>query len=28
MVQELLNASVIHPSMGPYSSSIVTVLKK
>jgi hypothetical protein len=28
MVQELLNASVIHPSTSPYSSTIVTVLKK
>jgi hypothetical protein len=28
MVQELLNASVIHPSMSPYSSPVVMVLKK
>jgi hypothetical protein len=28
MVQELLNAGVIHPSMSPYSSSMVVVLKK
>jgi hypothetical protein len=28
MVQELLNAGVIHPSMSPYSSPIVMVLKK
>ena len=28
MVQELLNAGVIHPSMSPYSYPIVMVLKK
>jgi hypothetical protein len=28
MVQELLNASVILPSMSPYSSPVVMVLKK
>jgi hypothetical protein len=28
MVQELLNAGVIHPSMSPYSSHVVMVLKK
>ena len=28
MVQELLNESIIHPSTSPYSSTIVTVLKK
>jgi hypothetical protein len=28
MVQELLNAGVIHPSMSPYSSLVVMVLKK
>jgi hypothetical protein len=28
MVQELLNAGVIHPSMSPYSLPIVMVLKK
>jgi hypothetical protein len=28
MVQELLNAGVIHPSTSPYSSSVVMVLKK
>jgi hypothetical protein len=28
MVQELLNASVSHPSMSPYSSPMVMVLKK
>jgi hypothetical protein len=28
MVQELLNAGVIHPSMSPYSFLVVMVLKK
>jgi hypothetical protein len=28
MVQELLNAGVIHPSMSPYSSPVVMVLTK
>jgi hypothetical protein len=28
MVQELLNAGVIHPSMSPYSSLMVMVLNK
>jgi hypothetical protein len=28
MVQELFNASVIHPSTSPYSSHVVMVLKK
>jgi hypothetical protein len=28
MVQELLNAGVIHPSTSPYSSSVVMVMKK
>jgi hypothetical protein len=28
MVQQLLNASVIHPSTSPYSSLVVMVLKK
>jgi hypothetical protein len=28
MVQELLTAGVIHPSMSPYSSLVVMVLKK
>jgi hypothetical protein len=28
MVQELLNARIIHPSMSPYSSPMVMVLKK
>jgi hypothetical protein len=28
MVQEILNAGVIHPSMSPYSSHVVMVLKK
>jgi hypothetical protein len=28
MVQELLNAGIIHPSMNPYSSLVVMVLKK
>jgi len=28
MVQELLNASIIHPNMIPYSSHVVMVVKK
>ena len=28
MVQEILNAGIIHPSMRPYSSLVIMVLKK